>query len=36
MLPQTARELEHDGITLREIVCDGGFQAGPTKDAFPT
>jgi transposase, IS5 family len=35
LLPQTARELEHAGITLREIVCDGGFQAGPTKDAFP-
>ncbi len=35
LLPQTARELEHAGITLREIVCDGGFQASPTKDAFP-
>jgi len=35
LLPQTARELEHAGIRLREIVCDGGFQAGPTKDAFP-
>lgn len=35
LLPETARELEHAGITLREIVCDGGFQPGPTKDAFP-
>jgi transposase, IS5 family len=35
LLPQTARELEHARIRPREIVCDGGFQAGPTKDAFP-
>ena len=35
LLPQTARELEHAGIRPREIVCDGGFQAGPTKDTFP-
>ena len=35
LLPQTARELEHARITLKEIVCDGGFQPGPTKDAFP-
>jgi len=35
LLAQTARELEHAGIRPREIVCDGGFQAGPTKDAFP-
>jgi transposase, IS5 family len=35
LLPQTAAELEHAGIRPREIVCDGGFQAGPTKDAFP-
>jgi IS5 family transposase len=35
LLPQTVRELEHADIRLREIVCDGGFQAGPTKDAFP-
>lgn len=35
LLPQTSSELEHAGITLREIVCDGGFQPGPTKDAFP-
>jgi hypothetical protein len=35
LLPQTARELEHAGITLKEIVCDGAFQVGPAKDAFP-
>jgi IS5 family transposase len=35
LLTQTARELERAGIRPREIVCDGGFQAGPTKDAFP-
>ena len=35
LLPQAARELAHAGITLKEIVCDGGFQPGPTKDAFP-
>jgi transposase, IS5 family len=35
LLPQTAAELKHAGIRPREIVCDGGFQAGPTKDAFP-
>jgi IS5 family transposase len=35
LLPQTARELEHAGIRLREIVADGGFQPGSTKDAFP-
>ncbi len=35
LLPQTARELEHADIRLREIVCDGGFQTGPTKDTFP-
>lgn len=35
LLPQTARELEHTGITLKEIVADGGFQPGPTKDTFP-
>ncbi len=35
LLPQTAHELEHAGIKLKEIVCDGGFQPGPTKDAFP-
>jgi IS5 family transposase len=35
LLPQTARELEHAGVRLREIVCDGGFQPGSTKDVFP-
>jgi IS5 family transposase len=35
LLPQTASELDRAGIRLREIVCDGGFQAGPTKDTFP-
>lgn len=35
LLPQAARELERAGITLKEIVCDGGFQPGPTKDAIP-
>jgi IS5 family transposase len=35
LLPQTARELEQARIRPREIVCDGGFQAGATKDAFP-
>ena len=35
LLTQTANELDRAGIRLREIVCDGGFQVGPTKDAFP-
>jgi len=35
LLAQTAHELERAGIGPREIVCDGGFQAGPTKEAFP-
>jgi IS5 family transposase len=35
LLPQTARELERAGIRPKEIVGDGGFQPGPTKDAFP-
>jgi transposase, IS5 family len=34
LLAQTAHELEHAGIRLREIVADGGFQPGSTKDAF--
>ena len=33
--PRPPRELEQAGIRPREIVCDGGFQASPTKDAFP-
>jgi transposase, IS5 family len=35
LLPQTAAELDRAGIRLREIVGDGGFLPGPTKDAFP-
>ena len=35
LLPQSAAELAHAGIRPREIVADGGFQPGPTKDAFP-
>jgi transposase, IS5 family len=35
LLPQTAAELDRAGISLREIVGDGGFQPGPTKGAFP-
>jgi IS5 family transposase len=34
-LPQTATELDRAGIRPREIVADGGFLPGPTKDAFP-
>lgn len=35
LLPQTACELERAGIRPREIVADGGFQPGPTREAFP-
>jgi IS5 family transposase len=35
LLPQTAAELDRAGIRPREIVADGGFQPGPTSDAFP-
>ena len=35
LLPHTAAELQRAGIRPREIVGDGGFQVGPTKDAFP-
>jgi IS5 family transposase len=35
LLPQTAAELDEAGIHPREIILDGGFQPGPTKDAFP-
>ena len=35
LLPQTAAELQRAGIRPREIVADGGFLPGPTKDAFP-
>jgi IS5 family transposase len=35
LLAQTATELEHAGIKLREIVGDGGFWPNPTKEALP-
>jgi IS5 family transposase len=35
LLPQTAVELNRAGIRPREIIADGGFQPGPTKEAFP-
>jgi transposase, IS5 family len=35
LLAQTAAELDRAGIRLREIVADGGFLPGPTKDTFP-
>jgi IS5 family transposase len=35
LLPQTATELNRAGIHPREIVADGGFLPGPTKDVFP-
>jgi transposase, IS5 family len=35
LLPQTAAELDRARIRPREIVADGGFQPGPTSDAFP-
>ena len=34
-MPQTTAELERAGIRPREIVLDGGFMPGPTRDAFP-
>ena len=34
-MSQTAAELDRAGIRPREIVADGGFLPGPTKDAFP-
>jgi transposase, IS5 family len=34
LLAQTARELTRAGITPREVVVDGGFQTGPTRDTF--
>jgi IS5 family transposase len=36
LLAQTAAELDRAGIRPREVVADGGFLPGPTKDAFPT
>jgi transposase, IS5 family len=35
LLPQTAAELERAGITLQEVIVDGGFMPGPTSEAFP-
>ncbi|MGH2866439.1 MAG: transposase [Solirubrobacteraceae bacterium] len=35
LLPQTAAELDRAAIHVREIVLDGGFQPGPTSEAFP-
>jgi IS5 family transposase len=35
LLSQTAAELDRAGIKPREVIVDGGFQPGPTKDAFP-
>jgi IS5 family transposase len=35
LLPQTAGELQQAGMRPREIVADGGFLPGPSKDAFP-
>jgi IS5 family transposase len=35
LLATTAGELERAGIHVREIVGDGGFLPGPTKDSFP-
>jgi transposase, IS5 family len=35
LLPHTTAELDRAGIRLREIVADGGFMPGPTRDAFP-
>jgi len=35
LLPHTAAELDRAGIRPREIVADGGFQPGPTSEAFP-
>jgi IS5 family transposase len=35
LLPATAAELDRLGLTPREIALDGGFQPGPTNDAFP-
>jgi IS5 family transposase len=34
LLQQTAAELDRAGIRPREIVADGGFLPGPTKDRF--
>jgi IS5 family transposase len=34
LLPQTAAELERAGIRPREVALDGGFNTGPTAEAF--
>jgi IS5 family transposase len=34
LLPQTAGELQRAGMRPREIVADGGFLPGPSKDAL--
>ncbi len=35
LLTQTATEIDRAGIKPREIVGDGGFIPGPTREAFP-
>lgn len=35
LLTQTAQELQRAGIRPREIVVDGGFLPGPTRETFP-
>ena len=35
LLPQTAAELDRAGIRPRDLVADGGFLPGPTRQAFP-
>ena len=35
LLGQTADELARAGVRVREIVADGGFQPGPTRQTFP-
>jgi transposase, IS5 family len=35
LLPHTADELKRAGIRPRDLVADGGFLPGPTKQAFP-
>lgn len=34
-MPDTITELDRLAIRPRELVCDGGFQAGATRDAVP-
>jgi len=35
LLPETMTELDRLGITPRELVGDGGFMPGPTREAIP-